>query len=58
MDNATKSEHNTSQKSRCFMCENYDKEKDECKEYEYKECSKINFTRCEGFMVKEKLYNF
>lgn len=58
MNNTKNPTYKDLQKSRCFMCENYDKEKDECKEYEYKECSKINFTRCEGFIVKEKLYNF
>lgn len=44
--------------NKCHMCENYDKENDKCKEYEYEKCSKINFTRCDGYEVKENLYNF
>lgn len=43
---------------RCKMCENYDRENDKCNEYEYEECSKMNFTRCEGYIVKDTLINF
>ena len=47
-----------SKKSKCFMCENYDNKNDFCKEYNYENCSKITFTTCKGYMVKEKLFNF
>ena len=60
-DKQKKSNRNDKRKLKCKQCHFYSYDEDYCTEKDIENCSRqnnINFTKCDSFLIKDKLVMF
>lgn len=60
-DKKRSNKKNDKRKIKCRQCQFYDYEMDYCTEKDIENCSRqtnVNFTKCDSFLIKDKLLYF